>query len=184
MWFPFRLFLQSNVLCDSRSDYFDLVICCVLSWPTSNIIAKKGYYNTSVYTMSNNKLFSEIRCLSCNSQDSRCDTSHKEPSLDQDSLKKYRPVSNLTFTDKLFEKIVLRRLSKHMSDHGLGEPLQSAFSSKHSTALIKNTAWLLRNMSSPLHILTDYIIQLQKVNTNHYITQILLPIKQMNLWID
>ena len=45
----------------------------------------------------------------------------------------------LAFTGKLIEKVVLRRLSKHLSDHGLGEPLQSAYWPKHSTetALMK-----------------------------------------------
>ena len=107
--------------------------------PTSNIIAEKDYHSTSTYTMSNNKLVSEIWCLSCDAQDSRSDTPHKKPSLDQDSLKNYRPVSNLAFTGKLIEKVVLRRLSKHMSDHDLGEPLQSAYRPKHSpeTALMK-----------------------------------------------
>ena len=39
----------------------------------------------------------------------------KKKSLDQDMLKNYRPVSNLAYTGKLTEKVVLRRLNKHMS---------------------------------------------------------------------
>ena len=50
----------------------------------------------------------------------------KKTSLDQDVLKNYRPVSNLAYTGKLIEKVVLWRLNKHMSDHNLGEPFQSA----------------------------------------------------------
>ena len=48
-------------------------------------------------------------------------------------LKNYRPVSNLAYTGKLIEKVVLRRLNKHISDHNLGEPFQSAYRPNHST---------------------------------------------------
>ena len=57
----------------------------------------------------------------------------KKTSLDQDVLKNYRPVCNLAYTGKLIEKVVLRRLNKHMSDHNLGEPFQSAYRPNHST---------------------------------------------------
>ena len=54
----------------------------------------------------------------------------KKTSLDRDVLKNYRPVPNLAYTGKLIEKVVLRR---HMSDHNLGEPFQSAYRPNHST---------------------------------------------------
>ena len=57
----------------------------------------------------------------------------KKTSLDQDVLKNYRPVSNLAYTGKFIEKVVLRRLNKHMSDHNLGEHFQSAYRPNHST---------------------------------------------------
>ena len=57
----------------------------------------------------------------------------KKTSLDQDVLKNYRPVSNLAYTGKLIEKVVFRRLNKHMSNHNLGEPFQSAYRPNHST---------------------------------------------------
>ena len=48
-------------------------------------------------------------------------------------------MSNLAYTGKLIEKVVLKRLSEHMSQHGLNEPLQSAYRPRHSpeTAVIK-----------------------------------------------
>ena len=57
----------------------------------------------------------------------------KKASLDQNTLKNYRPVSNLAFTGKLMEKVVLKRVNEHMSKHKLGEPLQSAYRPRHST---------------------------------------------------
>ena len=63
----------------------------------------------------------------------------KKASLDQNILKNYRPVSNLAYTGKLIEKVVLKILSEHTSQHGLNEPLQSAYIPRHSTetALMK-----------------------------------------------
>jgi hypothetical protein len=57
----------------------------------------------------------------------------KKPSLDADSLKNYRPVSNLPFVSKIIEKVVSARISDHMKKHDLHETLQSAFKAGHST---------------------------------------------------
>ena len=62
----------------------------------------------------------------------------KKPSLDT-VPSNYRPVSNLPFVSKVIEECVIRQLSDHMVRNGLGEVLQSAYKSGHSTetALIK-----------------------------------------------
>ncbi len=63
----------------------------------------------------------------------------KKPSLDPETLKNYRPVSNLPFFSKLIEKCVLKQLSQHLVSHNLFYPLQSAYRVGHSTetALLK-----------------------------------------------
>ena len=60
-------------------------------------------------------------------------------SLDQEILKNYRPVSNLSFLSKITEKIVLRQLLEHLQRNDLYYPLQSAYRAGHSTetALLK-----------------------------------------------
>ena len=63
----------------------------------------------------------------------------KKTGLDSDILKKYRPVSNLTFISKVIEKVISGRLNEHLINNSLFDPLQSAYRDKHSTetALIK-----------------------------------------------
>ena len=63
----------------------------------------------------------------------------KKAGLDQDNLKNYRPVSNLSFLSKLLEKVVARRIDNHLDDQKLREPYQSAYTKFHSTetALMK-----------------------------------------------
>ena len=63
----------------------------------------------------------------------------KKTGLDSDILKKYRPVSNLTFISKVIEKLVSGRLNEHLIKNSMIDPLQSAYRDKHSTeiALIK-----------------------------------------------
>ena len=56
----------------------------------------------------------------------------KKPSLDLVN-KNYRSVSNLQFMDKLIERAVTKQLTKHIADHNLMEPMQSAYQGKHST---------------------------------------------------
>ena len=64
---------------------------------------------------------------------------HKKPSLDRNSLKNYRPVSNLSFISKLIEKVVANQLNEFISHEGLLNDNQSAYKSSHSTetALLK-----------------------------------------------
>lgn len=45
----------------------------------------------------------------------------------------YRPVSNLAFLSKVFEKVISKQLVKFLSHNNYFEPLQSAFRSNHST---------------------------------------------------
>ena len=64
---------------------------------------------------------------------------HKKPSLDRNSLRNYRPVSNLSFISKLIKKVVANKLNEFISHEGLLNVNQSAYKSSHSTetALLK-----------------------------------------------
>lgn len=84
----------------------------------------------------------------------------KKSSLDPEVLRNYRPVSNLSFISKILEKIVAKRLRKHLEENDLYDPLQSAYRSGHSTetALIKVQDDLLRMMdknSASILVLLD-----------------------------
>ena len=57
----------------------------------------------------------------------------KKPSLDPESLKNFRPVSNLHFVSKIVEKAVGAQLSRHLQDNALYKPCQSAYRAFHST---------------------------------------------------
>ena len=63
----------------------------------------------------------------------------KKTGLDDDILKNYRSVSNLTFISKVIEKVASWRLNEHLIMNGMFDPLQSAYRDKHytETALIK-----------------------------------------------
>jgi hypothetical protein len=57
----------------------------------------------------------------------------KKPSLDQNELKNYRPVSNLPFWSKILEKVVLCQLNEHLETNDLMNIHQSAYRASHST---------------------------------------------------
>ena len=57
----------------------------------------------------------------------------KKPSLDDQQLSNYRPVSNLLFLSKLLERIVADRLHNHIERLNLNETFQSAYRAYHST---------------------------------------------------
>ena len=57
----------------------------------------------------------------------------KKPSLDQEQLSNYRPVSNLSFLSKITEKVVKSRLDAHLTSNMLYNKFQSAYTKFHST---------------------------------------------------
>ena len=57
----------------------------------------------------------------------------KKANLDHDIFKNYRPLYNLQFLSKLIEKVVLKRLTKHMTLNDLHCPDQFGYKKHHST---------------------------------------------------
>ena len=57
----------------------------------------------------------------------------KQPSLDKEELKNYRPVSNRNFISNVIEKRAEKRPEDHMSDYSMYDPMQSAYKLVHST---------------------------------------------------
>ena len=57
----------------------------------------------------------------------------KKPGSDQNVMKHYRPVSNLSFISKVIERVVASRLLDHMVMNDLLDPFQSAYRKGHST---------------------------------------------------
>ena len=51
----------------------------------------------------------------------------KKPGCDQNVMKHYRPVSNLSFISKVIERVVASRLLDHMVMNDLLDPFQSAY---------------------------------------------------------
>ena len=63
----------------------------------------------------------------------------KKSGLDRNTLKNYRPVSNLSYTSKLVEKAVAKQLNEHIAYEGISNRNQSVYRAFHSTeiALLK-----------------------------------------------
>ena len=51
----------------------------------------------------------------------------KKSGLDKESLKNYRPVSNLSFVSKVLVRLVARRIEAHLTENNLHEVYQSTF---------------------------------------------------------
>ena len=47
----------------------------------------------------------------------------KKPSDDSETMKNYRPVSNLPYISKIIEKVAVDQLDAYLTDHDLHEPL-------------------------------------------------------------
>lgn len=71
----------------------------------------------------------------------------KKSTLDQNTLSNYRPVSNISFLSKVYEKVMYKQISDHLEINNLRDPFQSAYRLLHSpeTALtrVKNDLLLL-----------------------------------------
>ena len=66
------------------------------------------------------------------------------------TLKNYRPISNLPFLSKVIEKAASRQVMAHVDSNNLGEPFQSSYKRHHSTetALLKVKNDLLRSLDN------------------------------------
>ena len=58
----------------------------------------------------------------------------KKPSLNTDSMNKYRPVFNLSFLSTVLEKVAVNQLSSHINSSNLSNQYQSAYRQFHSIA--------------------------------------------------
>ena len=63
----------------------------------------------------------------------------KKAGFDRNTLKNYRPLSNLSYISKLIEKAVARQINEHITHKGISNENQSAYRVFHSTetALLK-----------------------------------------------
>ena len=57
----------------------------------------------------------------------------KKPSLPDDDLNNFRPISNLNFNSKILEKVVASRIQSHLLSNSLSSSFQSAYRMFHST---------------------------------------------------
>ena len=74
----------------------------------------------------------------------------KKPPLNKDSMKNYRPVSNLSFLSKVLEKVVVNQLNTHINSSNTSNQYQSAYRKFHSTetALLKIHSDILASMDA------------------------------------
>ena len=82
-----------------------------------------------------------------------------EPSLDNNVLANYRPVSNLPFLSKVIEKVVVSRITSHLDDLNLWESHQSGHSTETALLAIINDIMLaLSENKGVFLVLLDLIL--------------------------
>lgn len=69
----------------------------------------------------------------------------QNPSLDKELLSIHRPISNLYFLSKLFERVVLSRLNSYLSSNNI--PNQSAYTKHPSTETVLTLLYSANNMA-------------------------------------
>ena len=79
----------------------------------------------------------------------------KDHKLDQNVLNSYRPIANLMFISKVFERILYKQLDQYLSSYNLLDEHQSAYRKHFSTetALLKTTDDLLTSLDNKRQVL-------------------------------
>ena len=74
----------------------------------------------------------------------------EKPSLNKDSMKNYRAVSNFSFLSKVLERVVVNQLNSHINSSNTSNQYQSAYGKFHSieTALLKIHNDILTSMDA------------------------------------
>ena len=91
--------------------------------------------------------------------------------LDSEQFKNFRPVSNLQFMGKLFERVVFRRLSTHLERNDLNVSNQYGYKKRHSCEilLLKRVNDILKRFESnfaTVLLLLDLSAAFDTVNIN------------------
>ena len=60
----------------------------------------------------------------------------KKPSLDPESMKNFRPISNLPYLSKVIERVVAAQFIEHCDSNNITNPNQSAYRKYHSTETV------------------------------------------------
>ena len=92
-----------------------------------------SFCNYSSYNNNHSQSFPIYRYFSHAFQAIPCYPTPQKPSLDNDTLNNYRPISNLSLISKITERKVKSRLNEHFSSNFLYKPNQSAYTKYHST---------------------------------------------------
>ena len=105
-------------------------------FPCSGLSGCSYYSITSIWTRKVSKFFQAGPIL-------------KKSSLDKEVFKNYRPVSNLNFISKIFERVVAVQLQTHLDEAGLMTAFLLAYRKHHSTesALLNIHNDILLNMA-------------------------------------
>ena len=101
----------------------------------------------------------------------------KKSGLDPNLLKIFGPISNLTYLSKIIERVVASRLSTHMNENNLAEPMLSAYRLGHSTetALLHVHNNILRAVDEPKAValvLLDLSAAFDKIDHNFILSRL------------
>ena len=69
----------------------------------------------------------EVGCLPLSQRNAIVQPRLKKTTADPDDVTSYRPISNLTFTSKIMEKLVCRQITGFLEKNALLPKMQSAY---------------------------------------------------------
>ena len=100
----------------------------VLTWPHANLAPQENVLNHSTYSREDFQQISPPRYHKSSNH-----ALIKKSTLDPSDVCAYRPISNLSVSSKLLERLVLGRVMGHLNRHNLLPEHQSAYRQSHST---------------------------------------------------